>query len=422
MKPSLKLIPNLVLTLLLVMSFGFTQTVSANSGESIEKLYPKSYALVIGVNQAGGEWSPLSSAEDDANTFADHLERRGFEVIRLFGRQATKMGILKQLQTVLPEKVGTDDRFIFYFAGHGQTQKTANGNKVGYIVPADGSIVNDQNQWHTYLSMRELKSLLTEHVPSKHTLLLFDSCFSGLMFTRGGLRRSSLGAKANLSKKGVMALTAGASGQLALDGLFTPTLIQALSGEADENMDGFTSFQEIALYTRREVQARRDQQTPQFGILTGSGQMIFESKVPSQKFSQGSFTLGDRNPRLELGQSVEPSTSSISWGLFAIGGVALGIGGVGLILNATQSLQDIESEENDSLYDQRIKAEFGNISSQYTAGWIIAGFGVGAIAWGIYQKIAMPTSLTSNASTGDHSPLTVMPLLSPNHAGVSVTW
>lgn len=385
----------LLSTFSLLSSVALAKTVF---NQEIEVLYPKSYALVIGVNQASGEWSPLSSAQDDAQLFGDHLERRGFEVIRLVGKDANKVGILKQLQTILPKKIGSQDRFIFYFAGHGQTQMTANGKKVGYIVPADGSMIKSQDQWHTYLSMRELKSLLTEHIPSKHTLLLFDSCFSGLMFTRGVLRRPNLGAKAHLSKKGVMAITAGAAGELALDGLFTPTLIQALSGEADENMDGITSFQEIALYTRREVQARRDQQTPQFGILTGSGQMIFESNTAQVSFVP--LNIGSQSPRLSATQKIVNGElkSNKKWGTIALSGtLAMALGG-GLIWHSLNRLDDIEEIEDNKLYNQKVGEKFGSISSEYTTGWVIGGVGLASLGWSLYEIINQPVAYSTTSS------------------------
>jgi hypothetical protein len=401
----------LLSTFSLLNSVVFAKTVL---NQEAEVLYPKSYALVIGVNQPSGEWSSLSSAQDDAQLFGDHLERRGFEVIRLVGEKANKVGILKQLQTILPQKIGSHDRFIFYFAGHGQTQVTKQGKKIGYIVPADGSMIKSQDQWHTYLSMRELKSLLTEHIPSKHTLLLFDSCFSGLMFTRGVLRRPNLGAKAHLSKKGVMAITAGAAGELALDGLFTPTLIQALSGEADENMDGITSFQEIALYTRREVQARRDQQTPQFGILTGSGQMIFESKTP--KISLRPSNIGAQSPRLSTSQKITNGefTSNKQWGIIALSGtLAMALGG-GLIWHSLNRLDEIEGIEDDKAYNKRVGEKFGSISSEYTAGWVIGGVGLASLGWSLYQVITQPVSYSTASS--------FTPMITPESVTFSWVW
>ena len=74
-----------------------------SSGNKTAKLYTKSYALVIGVNEPLGEWSPLKSAEQDAQIFADHLKQRGFDVTLLIGKEANKKEILKQLQTQLPQ-------------------------------------------------------------------------------------------------------------------------------------------------------------------------------------------------------------------------------------------------------------------------------------------------------------------------------
>lgn len=376
--------------------------------------YPNSIALVVGVNQAGGEWAPLASAEDDAERFAQHLRERGFDVTMLLGDTAAKSEILRQLQTELPKKISAEDRFIFYFAGHGQTQVTQKGSKVGYIIPTDGKKENGEDQWHTYLSMRELKDILTQHIDSRHTLLLFDSCFSGMMFTRGGIRRASLGAKAHLKLKGVMALTAGSDQELAVDGLFTPTLIQALSGEADTNQDQVISFQELALYTRQELTARRAEQNPQFGIISGNGQMIFESDPHATR--EGTLVT----PTLDLTSEVPPAESGSS-GLGLIlslsGGASL-IGGTALLMRSLNRNQRLNKKllraETEQEFNSIIDAEFNTISTEYYSGWGLVTIGALITGYGIYRWIGDDST--------DQPALSWTPLLAPHSAGLHVTW
>ena len=80
------------------------RTTQTQSAEDSPEFYTKSYALVIGVNTPEGEWAPLSSAQDDAQMFANHLKKRGFDVTLLLGAEASKQEILKQLQTQFPKK------------------------------------------------------------------------------------------------------------------------------------------------------------------------------------------------------------------------------------------------------------------------------------------------------------------------------
>jgi hypothetical protein len=38
----------------------------------------------------------------------------------------------------LPKKVSKDDRLLIFFSGHGETRKTHEGKKIGYLIPIDG--------------------------------------------------------------------------------------------------------------------------------------------------------------------------------------------------------------------------------------------------------------------------------------------
>ena len=52
--------------------------------------------------------------------------------------------ILTELFHELPKKVDLNDRVLFYFAGHGQTEDVYGGGKRGYIIPVDADMINYQ--------------------------------------------------------------------------------------------------------------------------------------------------------------------------------------------------------------------------------------------------------------------------------------
>ena len=396
------------------------------------KLYPRSYALVVGVDQAGSEWAPLDSAHKDAMMVSDHLKMRGFEVTLLLGENSTKSDILRNLQTVLPEKITENDRFIFFFAGHGQTQLNAKQMKMGYIVPTDGQMTKGKDQWHTYISMRELRSIITENIPSKHTLLLFDSCFSGLMFTRGGLRRPNLGPRTHLKRRGVMALTAGADQQLAQDGLFTPILIQALSGEADENQDDVISFQEISMYTQREVKSRRATQTPQFGILSGSGQMIFNADMPSIDLNKSLSTSSSVDATLSSTVSPPPSST---WSYIALvtGGLLTVAGGM-IAWRGFSRRADLIAIDDAKEFNQKRASDWDSIEKEYYSGLITGGVGLSVlVAYSIYTLLSAEPESTARSSksttltTTDQLPTltrvrSITPVVNHNGLGLRFSW
>jgi uncharacterized caspase-like protein len=241
------------------------------------KMYEKSVAFVIGVNSYEHGWPPLLEAAHDAKQIATVLKDKGFDVTLLLNEAATKSTILKHLQTELPPKLSKKTHFLFYFAGHGQTYKTPSGVKQGFIVPVDGKLESDRDALHTYVSMSELKEVFTSYLPSKHNSIIFDSCFSGLMLTRG-LKMKSPSFKSKKLTYGVNILSAGAQNEKAADGLFTPTLINGLKGSADANRDGMITFAELSNFTQKKVKSSNPHQPPQFGNLAGDGQAIFLKK------------------------------------------------------------------------------------------------------------------------------------------------
>ena len=92
-------------------------------------LYGRSFAVVIGINHYE-KWSGLEFAVADANAVKNILQKTGFDDITLIiNKEATQRRILTELFHKLPQKVNRNDRVLFYFAGHGQTQDLPGGGK-----------------------------------------------------------------------------------------------------------------------------------------------------------------------------------------------------------------------------------------------------------------------------------------------------
>ena len=145
-------------------------------------LYGRSFAIVIGINQYE-KWPGLEFAIADANAVKSTLLKTGFDDITLImGQEATQRRILTELFHVLPQKVGRNDRVLFYFAGHGQTEDLPGGGKKGYIIPVDAET---DTYASTAISMEQIRSL-SSRIAAKHIFYVMDSCYSGL-----GLNRSA---------------------------------------------------------------------------------------------------------------------------------------------------------------------------------------------------------------------------------------
>ena len=240
--------------------------------------YGKSYAVVIGINHY--EKVPaLEFAVEDAKAIRKRIEETGFDqVTMILDNEATQRRILSDLFQYLPQKIRSNDRLLFYFAGHGETEEHPGGGKRGYILPVDA---DSSDLAGTAISMEQLRSL-SSLIPAKHILFAMDSCYSGLGLSRS--TGSSAVATGFLRKVGflrsVQIVTAGGKGEQAQEragqGLFTRFFLKALEGAADINKDNVVTGTELGAYLRPNVSDASNQaQTPLFGRLEGEGEFLF---------------------------------------------------------------------------------------------------------------------------------------------------
>ena len=240
--------------------------------------YDKSYAVIIGINDYD-KWPALEFAVNDARAIRKKLQQNGFEQITIiFDKEATQRRILTELFHELPQQVGRNDRVLFYFAGHGQTEVLPNGGKRGYIIPVDADTSNFSS---SAISMEQIRSLSTR-ITAKHILYVMDSCYSGLGLSRSyGVSPKLSGYLRKVgSMRVVQIVTAGGKGEQVQEreghGLFTNYFLRALEGEADINIDGVVTGTELGAYLRPRVSdASQQAQTPLYGRLEGEGEFLF---------------------------------------------------------------------------------------------------------------------------------------------------
>jgi hypothetical protein len=235
-------------------------------------LYGRSFAIVIGINQYE-KWPGLEFAVADANAVKNTLQKTGFDDLTLImDKEATQRRILTELFHKLPQKVDRNDRVLFYFAGHGQTEELPGGGKKGYIIPVD---TETDGYASSALSMEQIRSL-SSRIAAKHIFYVMDCCYSGL-----GLNRSAgvwPGISDYLRKvsaiRVVQIITAGGQGEQVQEreghGLFTSYFLKAIEGAADLDKDNVVTGTELGAYLRPTVSnASRQVQTPLLGRLEG---------------------------------------------------------------------------------------------------------------------------------------------------------
>lgn len=209
---------------------------------------------------------------------------------------------------------GSNDRLIFFFAGHGTTGR----GQLGYIIPQDA----DKGKYSQYIGMEDLR-LVCHEIPAKHIFIILDCCFSGV---------AALSAKADLQSpeqiddgyltkatehKAWQILTAGADDELVADGGVCPghspfmgALLDGLRGEADENKDNLITALELNNY----IQSRVSRETTKYGA---KGQMPFFNYIAGSDLGNFVFLLPgygktDKSTRAERVKKIHAILQNLS--------------------------------------------------------------------------------------------------------------
>jgi hypothetical protein len=243
-----------------------------------KELYSNRVAVVVGIDRYGNGWPKLNGAASDARRVAQYLKGSGFDhVIEIYDGDATRQRLLQVLGNELGDYVGPDSMVFIYFAGHGDTETLPGGSKRGYLIPADA----DDDVFSTGISMDTVRDL-SNRMTAKHVLYAIDACYSGLSLTRGiSVPRKTSGYLQKVTQmRAVQILAAGSEGEPSIEvegqGLFTTYLLRGIDGEADLDGDGAVTAREIGAYLRPQVtEASGARQTPQFGTIEGSGEVVF---------------------------------------------------------------------------------------------------------------------------------------------------
>ncbi len=240
------------------------------------QLYEKSYALVIGIDNYTGGWPRLNMAIEDAEAVADGLRTKEFEVTLVRNLDSTQLR--EELRSFFAIKGSDPDaRLLLWFAGHGHT---INGE--GFLVPADAPVASDPAFKVSALHMRDFGGLV-RLAESRHVISIFDSCFSGTIFTgRAGSVPPAITAKT--IKPVRQFLTSGdADQQVRDDGSYRKLFLRAINGEdssADPNRDGYVTGEELGLYLSQSV-----------ADLTEASQIPKSGKLQDVDYNQGDFVF-----------------------------------------------------------------------------------------------------------------------------------
>lgn len=249
------------------------------TGTAHAQEFDNSYAIVVGVDDyASIGMSRLSNAESDARIVERYFRAQKYQVTPLIGpRMATKRNVEEAVRAIAA-RITERDRFVFFFAGHGQAQRQE-GIDVAYLVVPGG---RDKRDPASLISQGDIQRYSLNLDQARHQLFIFDSCYAGLM---GQFRTRNAGERVqyesetylvrDLSARRVRQfLSAGGEDQEVLDNgpgklsWFTYFLLKGLEpGVVRQRKSGLVTFSELAAYV--QALSANPKHTPAFGSLAG---------------------------------------------------------------------------------------------------------------------------------------------------------
>jgi hypothetical protein len=269
---------------------GVSVTLTTSEGKRID-LYRGSYALIVGNSNYANGWDPIPGAIRDVNEIAKVLEKQGFNVT--LKTDLNRIGFSRAISEFsLKYGKAEDNRLLFYFAGHGYTQKLVTGEELGYLVMANAPLP-EKDLIGFSISSVDMQSIVTQAkiIRARHVLFMFDSCFSGSIINmRERIVPKSISDKVKYPVR--QFITAGRANEPVPDqSVFKQAFLDLLEGRDEEPIpDNYITGEELGLYLKIKVPKYNPGQHPQYG------------KIRDPRLDKGDFVFVLKNP-IQLGQS-----------------------------------------------------------------------------------------------------------------------
>ena len=286
--------------------------------------FTKSYALVVGISDFTGGYRGLPTEEDPIRIRDFLINEAGFDYVHVLTEEQVTYPRLRQLMVnVFPRLVDGDDRFFFYWCGHGTQQPNRHGGQVGYLPLAS----SERDDFASMVSMEDVRRW-DNLIDGRHVLFFLDACLSGLAGTASKAETQQIEFN-DLVKPAHHLITAGTKEEETIAGdrwggsVFTHAFLRAVRVAADTDSldfpkDGVVSLFELIKHVRdyvpREARSAGWNKaiTPQLRDLGGSdGEFFFvtseerlaelerRGETPSGELRGGqAVSKGDETPAL----------------------------------------------------------------------------------------------------------------------------
>ena len=219
------------------------------------------YALIMGVNDCQDQTitdldNPVRDAKRLYNVLSENYTFEKDNMILL--ENPTRAKIIETMDE-LSVRVTEDDNLLVFYAGHGHWDEE---KELGYWLPSDSRSFSSAN----WLRNTTLQSYLGT-IPSKHTLLIADACFSGGIFkTRRAFGNAPMSVTKLHQLPSRKAMTSGTLKEVPDESVFIQFLIKRLIDNEDKFISSeklFASFSEAVMNNSPNI--------PQFGTIQNAG-------------------------------------------------------------------------------------------------------------------------------------------------------
>jgi hypothetical protein len=221
------------------------------------KGFGKSYALIIGIGDYN-HYRKLAAPAHDAERVRDFLTKEAqFDyVVTLTEEKASRAQIENLMEREFPTMLKDNDRFLFYFSGHGATRKLSRTRR-GYLVLKS----SPQDAWDQMIDMQKMYQWTENVGHARHVLFLLDACFGGLAAPQikdGATKERTI---ARLMQPASHIVSAGVEDEYSYSvdnaSLFTSGFLAAARGDLGPAKDGVISLSEIVVKINQFIDAQR---------------------------------------------------------------------------------------------------------------------------------------------------------------------
>ena len=221
----------------------------------------KFYALIMGVQEYDDPAiTPLEHPVEDATRLKKILtEKYTFDETNVTFLKNPTNDEMQLAFEDLSNKVTAQDFLLIFYAGHGYFDKD---KKIGYWLPKDAKKANTLRWFRNSALVEDIGG-----IPSLHTLLIADACFSGGIFkTRSAFNNATPDVSYMLKTPSRKAITSGSLTTVPDESVFLKYLTKVLA----ENDKLYLSSEDLFYEVKRAVVNNSDQQ-PLYGEIAKVG-------------------------------------------------------------------------------------------------------------------------------------------------------